>query len=270
MHSPSHPFLTDTHCHLDFEQFAEDRAEVIENALATGIEFILIPAVELSQAPAIQALCRAYAPIYAAFGVHPNSVINFTSQELNTLQQLAVQPKVVAIGEIGLDYYWQKVPAHQQKSAFWQQLELADSLNLPVVIHCRNAFADVYEIVQQWVLQRKSTCPPGVFHSFSGDWDQAQQVLDLGFYLGVTGPVTFGKSDELRRVAIRTPLERLLIETDAPYLTPAPLRGKRNEPAYVRFTAERIATERNMELNSFLLTTFKNACQLFGIKDHAL
>ncbi|HUN23281.1 MAG TPA: TatD family hydrolase [Anaerolineales bacterium] len=270
MQQPSHPYLTDTHCHLDFEHFAVDRAEVIQNAVTTGVKFILIPAVELSQAQAIQALCDAYSPIYAAFGVHPNSVINFTNQDLNTIRQLASQPKVVAIGEIGLDYYWQKVPAQQQKIAFRQQLELAEQLNLPVIIHCRDAFADVYEMVHAWVLQRKATCPPGVFHSFGGDWSQAQQVLELGFYLGITGPVTFGKSDELRRIAIRMPLERLLIETDAPYLTPAPFRGKRNEPAYVRFTAERIAYERNMELNSFLRATYHNACRLFGIETPAL
>jgi TatD DNase family protein len=207
------------------------------------------------------ALAEAQAHIFAAVGFHPHDAAKLTLADLQTLRELAQHPKVKAIGEIGLDYYRDLSPRDVQAKAFRQQLELAADLDLPVIIHCREAFDDVIAILREWQASNKQA--RGVLHSFSGDRAQAEQVFEIGFRIGLTGPITFPKAEEMRAVAQAAPMDRLLIETDAPYLTPAPNRGKRNEPAYVRRVAEKIAEVRGLTVEAVAAQTTANADSLF-------
>jgi len=255
--------LFDTHCHLDIDSFTEDIEEVIERAAATGVTRMIVPGLDLDNAAAVLALAERFPGVHAAVGVHPNSAAGWCDEWIGRLRELARHPKVVAIGEIGLDYYWDKTPPEVQHKALAQQLELAAELSLPVIIHNREASADVIDMLAASSLNGHER--PGVLHSFSGDWATAEAALAMGFYLGFTGPLTYKKADDLRAIAARVPLDRILIETDAPYLTPHPYRGKRNEPAYVRFVAERLAEVRGLSLSEVAEITTANALRLFGI-----
>jgi TatD DNase family protein len=255
--------LVDTHCHLDLDRFDEDRDAIVQRAAEYGVTRIIVPAIDLASCDAVLRLTEQHEGVYAAVGVHPNSTAVLLDNWLELIRRYAQHPKVVAIGEIGLDYYWDDSPRSVQHDALRQQLALAADLDLPVIIHNREASADVIRLLATSPLVGRAR--PGVLHSFSGDWQTAQAALDLGFYLGFTGPVTYKKADELRDIAVRTPLDRILVETDAPYLTPHPYRGKRNEPGYVRFVAEKIAEIRGMETAVFAAHTTANAERLFGI-----
>ncbi len=259
--------LVDTHCHLDFERFDEDRHEVITRALEAGLERMLIPGIDLPTSRAAVALAEEYSQIYAAVGVQPNSGLSWEDGTLKELVSLTGHPKVVAVGEIGLDYYWDTTPKQLQLQIFQQQLELAARVGLPVIVHNRDATQDTLRVLLQWqhgLAAAGSTLAerPGVLHSYSGDTAEAQAALAGGFYLGITGPVTFKKADTLRQVVAEAPLERLLIETDSPFLTPEPYRGQRNEPAYVRFVAERIAQERRLSPQEAAWQLSENAARL--------
>ncbi len=254
--------LIDTHCHLDFDRFDEDRDEVVARATAVGVQRIIAPALDLQNCEAVLALTGRYEGVYAAVGVHPNSSAEWRDGWIGALREMAQGEKVVAIGEIGLDYYWGDAPKPAQRRALGRQLELAAELGLPVIIHNREASADVIALLRESPLAYRENA--GVLHSFSADWETAAAALDMGFYLGFTGPVTFKKAAELRRIAVKAPLDRILVETDAPFLTPHPYRGKRNEPAYVRFVAERIAEERGMDAAVFAQHTAENAQRLFA------
>jgi TatD DNase family protein len=253
--------LVDTHCHLDFDRFDPDRDAVVARAVAAGVTQIVVPATNIENCAAVVALAAHYEPVYAAVGIHPNSTAEWQDSWIGTLRDLARQEKVVAIGEIGLDYYWDRSPEVIQKRALAMQLELAAELGLPAILHNRESSADLIAMLRQSSLAGEDGA--GVLHSFSGDWETAVSALDLGFYLGFTGPVTFKKADDLRRLAARVPLDRLLVETDAPFLTPHPYRGKRNEPAYVTHVAERLAALHNMETAEFARQTTANARRLF-------
>ncbi|MCP4425628.1 MAG: TatD family hydrolase [Chloroflexi bacterium] len=253
--------LVDTHCHLDFNWFDEDRDAVVARALAAGIERVIVPALDLGNVTAVLSLSEQYDGVYAAVGVHPNSSAGWQDDWIDALRDLAWRDKVVAIGEIGLDYHWDKSPPHTQHRALTLQLELAAELNLPVIIHNRESSDDVVRLLAASPLVGRKR--PGVLHSFSGNWETAQAVLDMGFYLGFTGPVTFKKADELRRIAAQVPADRILVETDAPFLTPHPYRGKRNEPAYVAYVAKRLAAVRGVETAVFVQQTTANALRLF-------
>ncbi|MFO7678894.1 MAG: TatD family hydrolase [Chloroflexota bacterium] len=255
--------LVDTHCHLDLDRFDEDRDAVVQRAQEHGVTRIIVPAIDLGNCEAVMKLTEQYDGVFAAVGIHPNSTAVLPPNWLETIQNYAQHAKVAAIGEIGLDYYWDDAPHNVQHDVLRQQLALAADLNLPVIIHNREASADVIRLLAASPLAGRER--PGVLHSFSADWPTAQAALDMGFYLGFTGPVTYKKADELRDIAVRTPLDRILIETDAPYLTPHPYRGKRNEPGYVRFVAEKIAEIRGMETAVFAAHTTANAERLFGI-----
>ena len=255
--------LIDTHCHLDFERFDEDRDEVVVRATAVGVQRIIVPALDLQNCETVLALTERYEGVYAAVGVHPNSSADWQDGWIGALREMAQAEKVVAIGEIGLDYYWDDVPKPVQHRALGQQLELAAALGLPVIIHNREASGDVLALLRESPLAYRENA--GVLHSFSADWETAVAALDMGFYLGFTGPVTFKKAAELRQIAVKAPLDRILVETDAPFLTPQPYRGKRNEPAYVRFVAERIAAERGLDTAVFAQHTTENAQRLFGV-----
>ena len=191
--------LVDTHCHLDFDRFDEDREQVVGRASAAGIGRIIVPALDLNNCPTVLQLAEAYPIVYAAVGVHPNSSANWHDEWITKLRQFAQHDKVVAIGEIGLDYYWDKVQKDTQHAALVAQLELAVDLNLPVIIHNRDSSADVIRLLSNSALNGRSQ--PGVLHSFSASWETAKAALDMGFYLGFTGPVTFKKAHDLRSIA---------------------------------------------------------------------
>lgn len=256
--------LIDTHCHLDFDRFDEDRDAVVARALAAGVTRIIVPAVDRDNCEAVLALAEQYEGVFAAVGVHPNSTAGWQDDWLDRLRELAGHDKVVAIGEIGLDYYWDKSPPAVQQQAFEAQMALAAELGLPVIVHNRDAGADVLRLM--------ADSPPagrargGVLHSFSADWQTAEAALALGLYLGFTGPITFKKADNLRRIAAQVPLDRLLVETDAPFLAPQEHRGKRNEPAYVALVAERMAALHQVTVDELARRTTANAIRLFGEK----
>lgn len=272
LENPTHPSLhadrpaaglVDTHCHLDDESFLADIDEVVSRAVEVGVGRIIVPAIDRDNIHDVLKLATRFEGVYGAVGIHPNSAASWQDEWLHELRSLANRRKVVAIGEIGLDYYWDKTPATVQRRAFRLQLDLAAELSLPVIIHNRDASADVIEHLAASPLNGRDR--PGVLHSFSGDWAMAEAVLEMGFYLGFTGPLTYKKADSLREIAARAPLDRILIETDAPYLTPHPFRGRRNEPAYVRMVGERLAELRGLSLEDIGRITTANAERLFNL-----
>ena len=259
--------LVDTHCHLDSDDYDADRADVIARAAANGVTRIINPAVDVASGKAALALTANYPGLYAAVGIHPNSTADIDDKALAAVEAQARNAKVVAIGEIGLDYYRDWSPKEKQRIAFEQQLTLAAQLELPVIIHNREASDDVMAVLAAWVptLPLPLRDRPGVLHSFSAPRAAAEKALSLGFYLGFTGPVTYRNADDLRSIAASVPLDRLLVETDGPYLTPQQHRGKRNEPAYVRLTAERLAALRAMPDEVLEEATTQNAERLFKL-----
>lgn len=259
--------LIDTHCHLNFDAYESDLDEVLKRANDAGVDRIIIPAVDIASAKASLELANKHSGVYFAAGVHPNSTAEFTADELGIVRELVSDNKCVAIGEIGLDYYWDKSPKGAQRSAFIAQLELAKQVELPVIIHNREASEDVMDILENWTkdLPESLRKRPGVLHSFSASIKIAERALDAGFYLGFTGPITFKKADELRRIASQVPLDRILVETDGPFLTPAPYRGKRNEPSYIPYIAERLASLHQLTLEQIAAHTTQNAETLFAL-----
>ncbi len=257
-------FLTDTHTHLDFPQFDGDRERVIERAATAGVRAIVDVGTDLASSLAAVALAEAYPQIYAAVGVHPHDAKTLTRETLEELRALAGHPKVVAIGEIGLDFYRDLSPREKQRQAFQQQLALASEVGKPVIIHDRQAHQEVMAILRRWV--ESSHQPVGVLHCFSGDLAMAQEAIELGFYISIAGPVTFKNARRLRQLVRQLPLEKLLVETDCPYLTPHPHRGKRNEPAYVKLVAQEVARLKGMSLEEIARITSNNAQALFATK----
>lgn len=252
-------YLIDSHAHLDSQKFDGDRDAAIERAREAGVFAILNVGGDLASSRAAVALAERYDFIYAAVGVHPHDARTVTPAVLGELRALASHSKVVAIGEIGLDYYRDLSPRPVQRQAFADQLALAVDLGLPVVVHSREALDDVLAALQGW----EGT---GVLHSYSGGPERLEEVLELGFSIGISGPVTFPKAEPLRAVAAAVPLGRLLVETDCPYLTPVPYRGRRNEPAYVRYVAQAVARARGMEAEPLARAAADNARRLFGMQ----
>ena len=263
--------LIDTHCHLDFDRFDEDRNEVVSRMITAGVKRVIVPALDPDNWHAVLDLADQYDSVYAAVGVHPNSCAGWTDEWINTLEQKASHPKVVAIGEIGLDYYWNRAPQDVQRHAFALQLGLAAKLNLPVIVHNRESDRDVLSALAACELAGKDD--PGVLHSFSGDRSIAREALAMGYCLGFTGPVTYKNAVETRHVAAMVAEEKTLIETDAPFLAPQQHRGRRNEPAYVTLVAEKIAEVRQVSPELIAEQTTRNARRLFGdmglTKDHS-
>jgi TatD DNase family protein len=260
--------LIDTHCHLDFDAYDAVRDAIVREAAEAGVARIINPGTDLARSRAATVLADTYPGVYAAVGIHPNSTAGFDEAMLEDVREMAARPKVVAIGEIGLDYHWDDSPRAQQWRAFEAQLALAADLGLPVIIHNREASDDVLDILTAWVpsLPAALRDRPGVLHSFSAPESAAERGWALGFYLGFTGPITFKKADDLRRIAARVPLDRILVETDGPFLTPEPRRGRwPNKPAYVRYIAERIAALHNLPDETFAALTTANAERLFAL-----
>jgi TatD DNase family protein len=250
----------DTHAHLEMEAFDSDREEVLKRAAEAGLTAIVTDGTTLTDCEKAVALARRYPPVYAAVGIHPHEVKGIDAETYDALRVLARQDKVVAIGEIGLDFFYNLSPQEVQLRRFAEQLDLAEELDMPVIIHDREAHAETLRILRL----RKGRLR-GVLHCFSGDQTMARECLEVGFYLSVAGPVTYRKADQLREVARNVPLDRLLIETDAPYLAPQPHRGKRNEPAYVVETAGCLAEIRGLPVGELIRLTAANARRLFRI-----
>ncbi|AVX29654.1 TatD DNase family protein [Carboxydocella thermautotrophica] len=254
--------IFDTHAHLDDRKYDQDREEMLQRAREAGVERIVNVGYDLSSSRRSLALAEKYDFIYAAVGIHPHDSATANEDTWKQLLELAAHPKVVALGEMGLDYYRDLSPRPVQQGVFAHQMELAQQVGKPVIIHDRDAHADLLAMVKESRIGEKNG---GVFHCFSGSWEMAKVCLDLGFYISIAGPVTFHNARKLTEVAAKVPLERLLIETDAPYLTPEPYRGKRNESAYVVWVLRKIAELRQMDPEELAVRTFDNACQLFRI-----
>jgi len=261
-------FLTDTHCHLNLDMFQDELEQILERAWIQGVERILIPGIDVETSRKAIEMASRHPRLYAAVGVHPGDASTWNDQTLDQLRDLAQHPKVAAIGEIGLDYYRDRSPRPLQREVFRAQLELAAELGLPVVIHNRDSIEDLWQDLSAWrerLAQRGSPLAnrPGVLHSYDGTRSTAQQAIEQGFFIGISGPVTFKNAVDRQEVAASLPLDHLLIETDAPYLTPHPYRGRRNEPAYVAFVAEKIAGLHHRPLETVIQQTWENAAQLF-------
>jgi len=256
------PQLIDTHCHLEMEAFDQDRAEVIQRALEANVGY-LINAGSTEQANRLGLkLAGEYENVYCSVGIHPHEATTLDNRVLKELKRSARADKVVAIGEIGLDYHYLHSPRGVQVDAFKKQIALAKDLGLPIIVHSREAKKDTLFILQDQIIDTQ-----GVLHCFSGDIDMAQKAMEMGFYISIAGPVTFKNASKLADVARFIPDEFLLLETDAPYLTPIPFRGKRNEPSFMVHTAKFIADLRGISLSDLARITSVNARKLFKIGD---
>ena len=270
--------LTDTHCHLDMNQFDADRADVIQRAASTGITRILIPSVTVTSSRAVVKLADSNPILFAAVGVHPNEADSWDGQTIAALKEFVAESlKVVAVGEIGLDYFWSKSPRDEQIPILKEQLHLAEELELPVIIHSREkkdaaegqCFEDLLAVLGEWIqgLQSRNETlakRPGVLHSFSGSAEIANRAMGLGFLIGITGPVTYRNAKNKQQLVGNLPLDHLLIETDSPYLTPEPHRGERNEPAFVSHIADKIAEIKSRTPQDVAVATSENAARLFS------
>jgi TatD DNase family protein len=254
--------LFDTHAHLDSPKFDNDRDEVISRARQAGIDTIVNIGFNRETIPSTMALAEKYDFIYAAVGWHPTDAIDMKLEEdLAWIERLCGHPKVVAIGEIGLDYYWDTSPKEIQHTVFREQIRLAKRVNKPIVIHNRDAHEDIVRLLKE----EKASEVGGIMHCFSGSWETAKQCLDLNFHISFGGPVTFKNARVPKEVLEHVPLDRILLETDAPYLTPHPYRGQRNESAYVRLVAETAAEIKGITLEEIAKITSDNARRCLGI-----
>ncbi|HBF43468.1 MAG TPA: hydrolase TatD [Desulfobacteraceae bacterium] len=253
--------LIDSHAHLDMEEFDKDREDVIDRAGSGGLSRIITVGVDLDSSLAAVAIAQKYDIIYAAIGCHPHNANEFNPQVLDKLGGTASDSKVVAWGEIGLDFYRRHSSPEEQSGVFSRQLEIAAELGLPVIIHDREAHDNVLTILKRMGKGERK----GVIHCFSGDIDLAMAFIELGYYISIPGTVTYKNASQVKKVAYSIPLESMLIETDAPFLAPVPKRGKRNEPFFVSFTAREIARLRNIEFELFAEQTSKNTKTLFDI-----
>ncbi|MGB9866622.1 MAG: TatD family hydrolase [Bacillota bacterium] len=257
--------LIDTHAHLDMKDFDRDREAVLQRARDSGVGIVITAGYDLQSSVRAVRLANDYEFVFATVGVHPHDAATVTPQAVKTVEELCASPKVVAVGEIGLDYYRNLSPKDAQERVFRLFLGVARERHLPVIIHERNAVRECLEILkQEW-----HNMFGGVMHCFSGNWENAQEFLDMGLYLSFGGPVTFLNARN-KDVVRRVPLSRLLLETDCPYLAPEPFRGKRNEPAYLRIVAEKIAELKGVHLEELALQTSLNANKLFGLAERGV
>lgn len=227
--------MIDSHAHLNDERFAGQIPEVLARARAEGVQAVINVGSNLESSELAVQLAEAYDDMYAVVGLHPHEASELTTVLLDRMRELASHPKVVALGETGLDYYYEYSSRAEQQASFREQLNAAKELDLPVVVHSRDAAKDTLDIV------REKAATPCVLHCYSGSWEMAKEYLDMGHVLSFAGPITFNNARKLRDTAAKVPVERVLIETDCPYLAPVPHRGKRNEPAYVKHVAAKLA-----------------------------
>lgn len=253
--------LFDTHAHLNDEQFDIDRDDIIAKIKKDNISFVVNPGADMKSSISSIELANKYDFIYAAVGVHPHDVKDMTNDDITKLKELAKDKKVVAIGEIGLDYYYDNSKREDQKKWFIEQIKLANELKLPIIIHDRDAHEDCFNIIKEY----KSDEIGCVLHSFSGSVELAKEYVKLGCMLSISGPVTFKNNKKTPKVVKEIPLKHLMIETDSPYLTPHPYRGKRNDPSYVCLIAQKIADEKEISYEEVCKATLENAKTFFNI-----
>ena len=242
---------------------------MLERAWQTGIQRLLIPALDLESSIRVTALAESDARIYSAVGVHPNSGQDWHDESINELRKIAAHPRVCAIGEIGLDFYRDHTTPDFQRKILIEQLTLAAELDKPVILHCREAFDELIGILRDWLVDLPDSAIhirryPGVFHSFTGDISQANEVLSYGFLIGINGSITFKNAGQYREMVKHVDPTRLLVETDAPYITPVPHRGQRNEPAFITHTNQMLAECLNLSADQCAKMTYNSACNLFN------
>ena len=253
--------IFDTHAHYDAEQFDQDRDQVLAALPEAGVGLVVDPGCDVRSSRAAVALAERYPQVYAAVGIHPEDCTGYTPADLEAIRTLCGHEKVVAVGEIGLDYYWPENPPRAlQEQVFRDQLALALELDLPVIIHDREAHGDSLRVVLEYPGLR------GVFHCFSGSPEMAQILLKRGWYLGFDGPITYKNARRAPEVAAVTPLDRIVVETDAPYLTPAPFRGKRNDSRYLPYVIEKLAEWKGVTPERMTELTWENGKRLFGLE----
>jgi len=255
------PLLVDSHAHLDGNRFASDLDETIERATTNGISHILTIGCDLQSSVASIAIAEKHDNIFSAVGVHPHDAIEIDDRAIARLRTMLEHPKVIALGEIGLDYYRDRSPREIQRIAFRRQIQLAKEVGKPIIVHDRDAHKETIQVLKE----EDAAAIGGVLHCFSGDLHMAKECLNLGFHLSFTGTITYPKNTEIRNIIKQIPLDRILVETDSPYLSPQKFRGKRNEPAYVRFTAEKIAEIKGLTFADVARITSRNCHNLFGI-----
>lgn len=253
--------LFDTHAHVTDERFQYDREDMLQQCFDAGVEYIVCPAVDRKTSEESIAISKKYPQIYAAVGVHPHEAKHVTEEDYAILKKMALEEdKVVAIGEIGLDYYYDFSDKEEQKKAFIRQLHLAREVDLPIIIHDRDAHGDTMEL-----LRTEGKGVRGIFHCYSGSYEMAKEAMKMGYYISFSGTVVFEKSTKLKEVARQIPLDKILIETDSPYLTPPPFRGRRNQPSYTQYVAEEIAKLKGIDAEEFAKITLNNAKKCFNI-----
>ncbi len=254
--------MIDTHAHLDFPDYKNDFLSVLDRAVENDIKAIVCVGIDERSSRRVVELAGLYPQIWATVGIHPHDASKVSRGYLKALEELAESPRVLAIGEIGLDYHRDRSPRDIQQKIFREQLKLAQKINKPVIIHCREAYKDLTEILMQEDIERIG----GVLHCYSGDESFARQSLDLGLYISIAGPVTYPNAHQLREVVKMLPTERLLIETDAPFLAPQPYRGKRNEPSFIQSTYEKVAGLKNISVKELQVICRENLQRLTGIR----
>lgn len=250
----------DSHAHLEMKAFDRDRDEVIARATKAGVDYIVTVGTTLDDCIKAIFLANKYESIYAVVGIHPHEVKNINNDTYDSLKELAAQDKVVAYGEIGLDFFRNLSPRDVQIKRFGEQLELAGEIGLPVVIHDREAHMETVNMLQEWKGNQR-----GIIHCFSGNYEMARKCLDMGFFISIPGTITFKKSETLQKVVENIPITSLLLETDSPYLSPHPRRGRRNEPANVILTAQRVAEIKGLPIEEVGKITSENTKNVLGI-----
>lgn len=254
--------IVDSHSHIDDEKFDIDREEVVSLFDENKIDFIVDPASDVKSSEKIVEIVKKFSRVYGAVGIHPHEVEDITDDDLKKIYNLSFSNKIVAIGEIGLDYYYDNSPREKQKEIFRKQLEIAKKRNLPVIIHTREAMQDTFDILSEF----KGDIT-GVMHCYTGSFEMAKKFINLGFYISISGVVTFKNATNVREMAKKIKLDNLLIETDSPYLTPEPNRGKRNESKFVWLVAQKLSELKNIEINNLIYNTNSNARNLFKINN---
>lgn len=253
--------LVDSHCHLDFPDFADELDQVVERARAGGIGLMLTINTHISRFPAVLAIAERYDDVYCTVGIHPHEAASEPAVDADTLVRLADHPKVVGLGETGLDYYYDKSPRDRQQDNFRAHIEAARRTGLPIVIHTRDADGDMVRILNEEYAKGPFH---GLIHCFSSGQELAETAINLGLYISISGIVTFKKAEAVQKVVSSLPLDRLLVETDSPYLAPIPFRGKRNEPAYVAHTAAKVAELKGISSAKLEEVTTANFLSLFS------
>lgn len=255
--------LFDSHCHLENGRFEEDLPEVLARMKDAGVNRSILAGSDMETSEQIVALTKEHAHVYGVVGIHPHDAKTWTDDCADRLAQWVKEERIVGIGEIGLDYYYDHSPRGVQKEVFVKQLLLARELDMPAVFHVRDAHGDVLDLLRA----NRSQLPAGVVHCYSGSVESAREYLDMGFYISFAGPITFKNANKLLDVAKYVPQDRILVETDSPYLAPVPMRGRRNEPTFVQYVAQTVAELRGISAEEMAQAAFENTCRLFRIPE---